>query len=173
MTSTIQENQGMRSIAHEARSASLIFEAVFSFTVKAAKRLVQLPPSELETLKKLFVAFLNADDSEKPEILETMLEMVLPDERIGGVSEPSGVANESVRAKVDSARRYIGDQIRKHREAKRLTQSQLARKAKIPQSHVSRLERGRHAPSHLTIERVAAALAVEPAQLDPGYNGKR
>jgi transcriptional regulator with XRE-family HTH domain len=41
-------------------------------------------------------------------------------------------------------------------------------KGQNPQSHVSRLERGKHVPSHATIDRIAKALRIHPSKLDPG-----
>ncbi|MDM8008608.1 MAG: helix-turn-helix transcriptional regulator [Phycisphaerae bacterium] len=45
----------------------------------------------------------------------------------------------------------------------------LASKSGLPQSHISRLEAGRHSPSHKTLEKLASALAVPVNRLDPSY----
>ncbi|MCX7427688.1 MAG: helix-turn-helix transcriptional regulator [Planctomycetia bacterium] len=65
---------------------------------------------------------------------------------------------------------YVGEQIRKHRQRLKMSQEELARKAGIPQSHVCRLETGKHAPTYLTIEKLAKAMNVKPSQLDPGFD---
>ena len=65
---------------------------------------------------------------------------------------------------------YVGRQIRKHRQRLKMSQEKLAEKAGIPQSHVCRLETGKHAPTYLTIEKLAKAMNVEPSELDPGFN---
>jgi predicted transcriptional regulator len=51
-----------------------------------------------------------------------------------------------------------------------MTQEELATKAGIPQSHVCRLETGKHAPTYVTIQKVAKALRVKRSQLDPGFD---
>ena len=62
---------------------------------------------------------------------------------------------------------YIGDRIRQARESAGLTQEGLAQKSGLTQSHVSRLEGKKHSPSHLTLERIAAALEIPISELDP------
>ncbi len=51
------------------------------------------------------------------------------------------------------------------REAKKLTQSALARKAKVSVSYVSMLERGVRVPPLETLEVIAKALGVPPLDL--------
>lgn len=146
-----------------------LIDVLFAFVVKGARRLLQLNPDELKLLKSLFVAFADAGEEERPEILETMLEIILPEDRIGGVAKGLRAPSADLQERLLSSRRYIGEQIKKRRESLGMTQLALAKKAKIPQSHVSRLERGKHAPTRLTIERVAEALRIAPEKLDPGY----
>lgn len=55
--------------------------------------------------------------------------------------------------------------IRKLREARGLTQGELAEKAGVTREYVARLEAGRYDPSLSTIERLAKALKVKPAEL--------
>jgi transcriptional regulator with XRE-family HTH domain len=43
---------------------------------------------------------------------------------------------------------------------------QLARRSGLRQSHISRLERGRHSPSCVTLEKIAQALGIPVSQLD-------
>ena len=62
---------------------------------------------------------------------------------------------------------FVGGKIKELRKKFNLTQEKLAELAGIPQSHVSRLENGKHSPSHVTIEKLATALGVEASELDP------
>jgi transcriptional regulator with XRE-family HTH domain len=41
-----------------------------------------------------------------------------------------------------------------------LTQEELAELSGLPQSHISRLESGKHSPSRITLEKLAQALNV-------------
>jgi DNA-binding XRE family transcriptional regulator len=156
----------------ERKSMEAMTEAVFTFAIKGAKRLLQLNSVDTDLLKRLVVEFASAPENKKPEIMETVLEVLFPDDHVGGVAAHSNPDPE-VRRKVDSARLFIARQIRQRRDALGMTQATLARKAGIPQSHVSRLEAGKHVPTRITIERVAEALSVQPSLLDPGYSDHR
>jgi transcriptional regulator with XRE-family HTH domain len=60
---------------------------------------------------------------------------------------------------------YIGGRLRELRRAAGLSQEQLAQRASLTQTHVSRLERDISAPHYSTIFRLARALDVEPEDL--------
>lgn len=62
---------------------------------------------------------------------------------------------------------WISTKVREARKAAGMTQHQLGEAAGIPQSHVSRIERGKLSPTHMTIEKIARALGIEPQELDP------
>jgi len=48
-----------------------------------------------------------------------------------------------------------------------LTQQELAKRSGIPQSHISRLEAGKHSPSSATLEKLTRALGVPFSEIDP------
>lgn len=54
----------------------------------------------------------------------------------------------------------VGRRVRECRRERGLTQSQLARRLRIRADTLSRIERGQHAASLQTLERIAAALEV-------------
>ncbi len=81
----------------------------------------------------------------------------------------SGVSDETKEA-VAAYHSQIGIAIRKRRDELNMTQEQLAEKAGLPQSHISRLEVGKHTPTRATIEKIAAALDTEPSKLDLLYH---
>jgi ribosome-binding protein aMBF1 (putative translation factor) len=62
---------------------------------------------------------------------------------------------------------FVGDRIRQARRKAGLTQKELAERSGLRQSHISRLERGRHSPSFVTVEKIAKALDIPVSQLDP------
>jgi ribosome-binding protein aMBF1 (putative translation factor) len=62
---------------------------------------------------------------------------------------------------------FVSQRIRDSRKAKGLTQEQLAEQSGLPQSHISRLERGEHSPSRSTLEKIAKGLNVPLSNLDP------
>jgi DNA-binding XRE family transcriptional regulator len=61
----------------------------------------------------------------------------------------------------------FGLRVRVARTARRWSQDQFARRARLDRTYVSRLERGRHAASILILARLARALGVPPAELLP------
>ncbi len=61
----------------------------------------------------------------------------------------------------------VGRRIREFREAAGWNQSQLAEKAGLTQSHISRLENAEHSATNFTLEKIAKALGVPIARLDP------
>jgi len=153
----------------EVVSDRLIIKAVFAFVGKAAQRWIGLKQRELTQLERLALLLRGASEEEMREIMEAMAEVIFPQEMVGGVIDPEKEAPADVLAKLDRYRKAVGEAIKNRREALGFTQQELADKAGIPQSHVSRLEVGKHAPTHVTIKKLAKALRTEPAQLDPGF----
>lgn len=62
---------------------------------------------------------------------------------------------------------FVGKRIRELRAAKGLTQQELARRADLEQSHISRLERGEYSPSAMTVAKLAKAMGVGVSEIDP------
>lgn len=59
----------------------------------------------------------------------------------------------------------LGENVRRRRRERGLTQEQLAFEAQIDLTYVGGIERGRRNPSLLVIARLAAALNASPASL--------
>jgi transcriptional regulator with XRE-family HTH domain len=55
--------------------------------------------------------------------------------------------------------------VRKLRQARGMTQGQLAEKTGVTREYIARLEAGRYDPSLSTIEKLAKALKVKPTEL--------
>jgi len=62
---------------------------------------------------------------------------------------------------------FIGRRIKEQRVKAEKTQEELAKLSGLPQSHISRLERGQHSPSFMTVEKIAKALDIAHSELDP------
>jgi transcriptional regulator with XRE-family HTH domain len=62
-------------------------------------------------------------------------------------------------------RAIVGTNVRKRRQARGLTQEQLAFAAEIDLTYVGGIERGIRNPSVVVLARIAEALGVEPADL--------
>jgi DNA-binding XRE family transcriptional regulator len=140
------------------------------FVEKAARRIVKLSSNEWGRVEKLIFLMKDASEAERIEIIDAIGELLFPEEIIGGLADPREKVSEESRKRLNSYRQKVGKQIRMRREALNMTQEELAKKTGLPQSHVSRLERGRHVPTYLTIKRIAKALGTKPSKLDPGHN---
>jgi DNA-binding XRE family transcriptional regulator len=135
---------------------------------RAVSRLAGWSGDQWSHVKELVSLLESAqEEGEKKEIVKTLLEVLFPNS-IGGVGDFEGDPGEEARQRLEAYRKRVGQVIRQRRESLRMTQEQLAERAGIPQSHVSRLERGKHAPTQETIEKVATALQTTPSQIDPG-----
>ena len=62
---------------------------------------------------------------------------------------------------------FVSEKIRQLRLNAGFSQVQLAERSGLPQSHISRLESGKHSPSRITLEKISKALSVELSELDP------
>jgi transcriptional regulator with XRE-family HTH domain len=62
----------------------------------------------------------------------------------------------------------MGNNVRELREARGLSQSDLAAKAGVNPKMLARIEEGRKQPAGETLRAVALALGVEPAELAAG-----
>ncbi|MDZ7618235.1 MAG: helix-turn-helix transcriptional regulator [Patescibacteria group bacterium] len=131
--------------------------AVFSERIRA------LPQADRDDLNDLVKVMLSAEcDEDVQAAVDGMVEIL--DQR------PSCVENSAINAPggaLDKWMDYVGGRIREFRTTAGLTQEELAVKAGLPQSHISKLENRRHSPSHLTIQKIAKALGIKASQLDP------
>ena len=59
----------------------------------------------------------------------------------------------------------VGENVRRTRKLRGLTQEQFAEKSGFSQQYLSSLENGRRNPSVITLYELAVALAVAPAEL--------
>jgi DNA-binding XRE family transcriptional regulator len=65
---------------------------------------------------------------------------------------------------------HVGRKIRDLRSAAGMTQGELAERAGLTQSHVSRIETAEHRPNHFTLVKIAKALNAEVGKIDPCVN---
>jgi DNA-binding XRE family transcriptional regulator len=132
----------------------------------------KLAPSKKRRVNTLISLLDKSDDlDEQREIALAIAEILMP--KLAGINDALGTVadlEEGIKPDVKEAaqayRKKIGQAIRQKREALGLTQEQLAEKAGLLQSHISRLEIGMHAPTKNTIDRLAQALGVRPGELD-------
>ena len=134
------------------------------------RRFFERLPKELRAklLELTKAYFQSTDDKHKEEILKTYSEIMFPT-TIGEVEGFETLSDENARKKLNRYRVAVGNAVRAERERKKMSQVELADKAGLPQSHISRVENGVHTTTNATIRKIASALNVNPLELDPGF----
>jgi DNA-binding XRE family transcriptional regulator len=136
------------------------------------KRIRSMHPSRIQRFSRLVDLYRNAKTEEDAgEIEEVLAEMLFGEPNNYTASKLSTEESSEARASLEKHRKYVGVQIRKCRQKLKMSQEELAERAGLPQSHICRLETGKHAPTYLTIEKLAAALGTTTSQIDPGFDG--
>lgn len=95
----------------------------------------------------------------------------LNDEIWGPIGTPERDAMEA-QLKEDLNAYFVGEAIKKARQAQNLTQEQLGERIGVHKAQISKLEKGRSVMTLPTISRVFRALGVTTASLDLGTMGK-
>ena len=125
-------------------------------------RMVQLDPDDQRDLfdcVKDLSTIKSREDAE--ETMKTILEILEPKGKGSNSLKDSLVEAVPSRQKHESWLIWISQKLRSLREDRGLTQEELANMAGLPQSHISRLEAGRHSPSMKTLQKLASALKVD------------
>lgn len=126
-------------------------------------RMVQLNSKDQEYLfecVKDLATIKSREDAE--DTLKTIIEIL--ESNNGNVVCQEKLEREAPKAEYESWLVWISQKLRDARERNGMTQQQLAEKSGIPQSHISRLEGGKHSPSHKTLNKLALALGVDSKQ---------
>ncbi len=152
----------LRQLTRNAPSQSALMMAFLLIDEKSR----QLTRKSREELYELQKCLMNADDDEdRAEILDTILEIL--ESKPVKYRQMQEVQVESPKEGMSKWIAFVSKRIKEEREAAGITQTELAEKAGLPQSHISRLEAGHHSPTHLTLQKIAKALKIEMQQLDP------
>jgi predicted transcriptional regulator len=141
--------------------------------MKVLSHVLHFPEKKMKRVVELVRTYrFSTDSAVQQEILTVLAELLTQDvvlnKALTDLNLDDTVDVESAR-KVASYRRGVGANIRTFRQECGLTQVQLAEKAGLPQSHISRLEKGVHAATAETIRRIAVALNKEMGEIDPAY----
>ncbi len=125
-------------------------------------RMVQLDPadqSDLFECMKDLSTIKSREDAE--ETMKTILEILEPRGHESSRLKDSLVEEIPSRQNHESWLIWISQKLKSLREERSLTQAELARRAGLLQSHISRLEAGRHSPSMKTLQKLADALKID------------
>ncbi len=129
------------------------------------QRINMLSQDDRADLYELVKGLAVAETPEDIESIRTAMTEIL-DQKTGQAQQMS-MGDEEVNPGLQKWMDFVGKKIRDRREAAGLTQEQLAEKSGLPQSHISRLENARHSPSRSTLDKIASALQISLADLDP------
>ena len=129
-------------------------------------RIGSLPKADRDDLFELIQEWRQAEEPEAQRDIRRAIEEIvaqLPIRAKPFLSEGDKPLARGLKAWAE----HVGRRIRDLREKAALTQVQLAEKAGLPQSHISRLENAEHSATNMTLEKIAKALGVEVSDLDP------
>lgn len=127
-----------------------------------------LRPDQMRSVRALISMLAGKDicEQEKQEVFSVLRQVLAASGNVlREVSHPAGTYD-----RVRVYREKVGEQVFRHRRAAGLTQTELAKISGIPQSHISRIEAGKFAPTFSTMSRIATALGVQAKELDPGFS---
>lgn len=139
-------------------------ENAFALAIAVLReRVRRLPAEDQADLCELLPAILGDDEEERESAQRAVREIF--DQAAGRVSpmDLSQEQGESLQGWIG----FVSQRIRDARSAAGMTQEQLAEKSGLPQSHISRLESGKHSPTAQTLEKIAPALGISVSNFDP------
>jgi len=126
-------------------------------------KLDRLDDDDRDAVIRLMPRLFGDDDDESQSAIEAIDEILSPPKStVKRFESPVGSASD-----IQKWTTYISKKIRDAREKAGMTQQQLAEKAGLPQSHISRLEKGQHSPAAKTLEKLSHALGVSKKYFDP------
>jgi ribosome-binding protein aMBF1 (putative translation factor) len=129
-------------------------------------RIDRLKAADRNDLFDLILALKDAEDPEDVASIRRAMEEILAQRPITATALPLG-EGKPLTSTLDRWARQVGKKIRELRELAGMNQTQLAKKAGLTQSHVSRIENAEHSATNFTLEKIARALGVEIEELDP------
>lgn len=131
-------------------------------------RISSLPNADRDDLFELLQEWSKTDEAEEKESLQRAMEEILAQIPISVRSLPAvGEAPGALRSWAEQ----VGGKIKQLRTKEGMSQQELAEKAGLPQSHISRIENAQHSATHKTLQKVARALGVKVVKIDPNAGG--
>lgn len=129
------------------------------------ERVRSLPPADREDLYELSKILMTTDSEEERESAQVAMQEIVEKQPACGVTRMQ--LSTTVPDELKDWVEFISGKIRSARNEANLTQEELAEKTGLPQSHISRLENGKHSPSGTTLEKIAAATGRPMSDFEP------
>ena len=145
-------------------SVSQIRDDAFALAVAVFReRIASLAEEDKQDAFSLIPDLLNGDEDEKQSAAEAISEILhRPKSQLMDIESLEGCEEDLARWTT-----FVSKRIREAREAVGLTQQELSQQSGLPQSHISRLEQGKHSPTAKTLEKIATALKLPRSHFDP------
>ncbi|SFI16806.1 helix-turn-helix domain-containing protein [Planctomicrobium piriforme] len=146
------------------RNADKHRENSFALAVAVLREQIADLPKQIQgDLFELLPDLLGGDAEEQASALQAVNEIL--EDKAGKIVQYALPAENG--PELGNWLQFIGKTIRTERESAGLTQMELAKKAGIPQPHLSRIENGQHSPTAMTREKLAKALNIPLSKFDP------
>lgn len=125
------------------------------------ERIKAIPPADREDLFVLLREFLTAENDDARESAALAItEIIEP--------SPGGVLRGNLADEPPGQwMAFISRRVRELRKQAGITQEELARRSGLTKSYLSGVEKGKHSPTGLALERIATALSVPMSKLEP------
>jgi len=131
-------------------------------------RIQKLSAEDVDELFGLVREYCEAESEEDRVAADEAILEILEQEPVFVRRQPLKTEGDITRVpKLENWLSWVSKRIHDLRSAAGLTQSELEERTGLPQSHISRLETGKHSPSRYTLEKIAAALGVDVSEFDP------
>ena len=155
----LKEMETYTGLSEPAKQSILALSIVFG-------RIAELSKADNDDLFDLLGEWRNCGNFEEARGIQRAMEEILAQVPIRSRALPLDRERPMPRG-LRSWTKHVGQKIKEFRELAKLNQTELAEKAGLTQSHISRLERAEHSPTNFTLEKIANALSIEVRQLDP------
>jgi DNA-binding XRE family transcriptional regulator len=157
-----EKDKAMSTVIHKESGVGSQFDFFLLACRVVASMMANLPEDDRADMAEVLQEMgQSVEEMEQGE--QTIVEIFSP--KVGSVipmvepgQRPDAVAKWS---------QHVGGRVRQFRKTNDLTQSELAEKAGLPQSHISRIESGEISPSRITIEKIAKAIGRPISDFDP------
>lgn len=146
-------------------TVSQITDNTFALAVAVFQdRIASLSEDDKQDVLSLIPQLLNGDDDDERQSAAEAINEILHRQKSQLVSLESLEGGEE---DLVGWITFVSQRIREAREAAGLTQAELSEQSGLPQSHISRLEQGKHSPTAKTLEKIATALKLPHSHFDP------
>ncbi len=146
-------------------TVSQITDNTFALAVAVFRECIaSLSQDDKQDVLSLIPQLLNGDDDDERQSAAEAISEILHRPKSQLVSLESLEGGEEDLA---SWTTFVSKRIREARETAGLTQAELSLQSGLPQSHISRLEQGKHSPTAKTLEKIATALKLPRSHFDP------